>query len=112
MRREKWKGVVLCTKHGARLCTQIHGPRNTSEPTLVKVDGTDVTDFSWACKGLFTKTKIDLTSDKIKFVSYCSSSDLYKKKYTALGIETGRKGMGRVDPKMHLVLGESRFGHN
>jgi len=79
MRREKWKGVVLCTKHGARLCTQIHGPRNTSEPTLVKVDGTDVTDFSWACnytgscwnkyhdfyepQGLFTKTKIDLTSD-------------------------------------------------
>jgi hypothetical protein len=92
MRREKWKGVVLCTKHGVHLCTQIHGPRNTSEPTLVKVDGTDVTDICgrattleaagyhdfYEPQGLFTKTKIDLTSDKIKFGSYCYSSDLYE----------------------------------
>jgi hypothetical protein len=83
MRREKWKGVVLCTKHCVHLCTQIHGPGNTSEPTLVKVECADVTDFLWACnytvscwnkyrdfyepQGLVTKTKIDLTSDKIKF---------------------------------------------
>ena len=114
---------MLCSKHGVRLCTEVHGPRNTSEPKLTTVDGSAVSDFSWACnfpgscwnkfhefyepQGLFTKTKIDLSSNKIKFASYVYTSDLYQKKYSALGIVTERKSMGKIDPKMHLVLGSS-----
>jgi hypothetical protein len=106
MRQEKWKGVVLCSKLSVCLCTEIHDPRSTSKPKLIKVDGTNVTDFSWICKssgscwnkfhvfyeprGQFSKCKIDLCGDKLKFGSYQYASDLYQKKYSALGIVTGR----------------------
>jgi len=120
--REKWKGVVLCSKQGVRLCTEIHKPRAESEPKLTKEDSTYITYFSWTSnstssywnkfhdfyepQGLFSKSKLDFTSDKIKFSSYLYTSDLYQKKYLALGRVTGWKSMGNMDPKMHMVFGE------
>jgi hypothetical protein len=96
MRREKWKGVVLCSKHGIHLCTEIHGPRSELEPKLTKVDGTSVMDYSWTCNstsscwnkfhdfyephGLIIMCKIDVTGDKLKFGAYANTSDLYQKK--------------------------------
>jgi hypothetical protein len=122
MRREKWKGVVLCSKHGVHLCTEIQEPRAESEPKLTREGGTYVTDYSWtsnstsSCwnkfhdfyepQGLFSKSKLDFTPDKIKFSSYVYTSDLYQKKYLALGIVTGQKSMGNINPKMHMILGE------
>jgi hypothetical protein len=58
MRREKWKGVVLCSKHGVRLCTEIHKPRAESDPKLTKEDGTYVTDFSWTSNSTSSCWKI------------------------------------------------------
>jgi len=120
MMREKWKGVVLCSKHGVRLWTEIHKPRAESDPKLTKEDGIYVTDFSWtsnltsSCwnkfydfyehQGLFSKSKLDFTSNKIKLSSYLYMSDLYQKKYSALGIVTGRKSLGNIDPKMQFVV--------
>jgi Transposase IS4 len=47
MRRPKWKDVVMCTRHGIRLCTNLVTARETSLPKLYKTDGTLVTDYSW-----------------------------------------------------------------
>jgi RNA polymerase subunit RPABC4/transcription elongation factor Spt4 len=73
MRREKWKGMVFCSKHGVRLCTDVRGPRNVSEPKLLQEDGSNVTGFSWACNytgSCGTSTMIfmshkNLTNDRI-----------------------------------------------
>ena len=91
-------------------------------PSSIKEDGIYVTDFSWTSnltssfwnkfhdfyepQGLFSKSKLDFTSNKIKLSSYLYMSDLYQKKYSALGIVTGRKSMGNINLKMHMVLGE------
>jgi len=79
-----------------------------SLPALIKRDGSDVTDYSWTCEetascwdkfhtfyskhGLFSSKNIDLNQKKIKFGAVQYSSELYQKKYTALGIEITKKG--------------------
>jgi len=123
LRRPKWKSIVVCTKHGVRLCTAVNGPRETSLPKLYKQDGTEVTDYSWTCpteascwakfhefyepKGLFTRKQLNLNESKIKFGGVVYTSELYQKKYEALGIEINAKkgrstGMGKIDPKKYI----------
>jgi hypothetical protein len=78
-------------------------PRSDSLPELYQVNGEKVTDYSWSCptktscwnkfhyyylpKGLFSKKQINLTENTIKFRNSVYSSELYQKKYKALGIE-------------------------
>jgi hypothetical protein len=103
----KWKDVVFCSKHGVRLCLTISPPRELATPPLVKVDGSDVTDFSWTCQkqascgdkfhqfylpnGLYNESNIDLNQRKIKFGSVQFLSELHQKKYEALRVEVKRK---------------------
>ena len=123
MQRPTWKGVVVCSNHGVRLCTNVVPPCQASLPTLNKLDGSKVTDYSWTCptegscwtkfhefyepKGLFTKKALNLNEGKIKFGGFVYTSELYQKKYAALGIEIKTKegrteGMGRINPKQHM----------
>ena len=96
LRKPKWKGVVMCTNHGVRLCTNIVPARQKSMPKLYKTDGEEVTDYSWVCnrdascwtkfhefyepRGLFTKKQINLNEQTIKFAGIVYSSELYQKK--------------------------------
>jgi hypothetical protein len=123
MRKPKWKGVVFCKNHGVRLCTESLPPRHLSEPKLVKLDGSEVTDFSWTSPnegscwtkfhkfylpaGLFNSKQIDVRQQKIKFGAPVYTSQLYQKKYEALGIEVVKKGkkstgMGLIVPERHM----------
>ena len=111
--------VVICLKHRIRCCTQIR-----EQPDLRKVDGSDVTDYSWrspqhsmSCwakahdfyisKGLFKddvdpwKEK-DITLDslgQLKFQGIRVGSDLNKRKKKALGITShrGRKKQKQIE---------------
>ena len=96
MQRPTWKGVVVCSNHGVRLCTNVVPPCQASLPTLNKLDGSKVTDYSWTCptegscwtkfhefyepKGLFTKKALNLNEGKIKFGGFVYTSKLYQKK--------------------------------
>jgi hypothetical protein len=124
MKNEKWKGVVFCANHGVRLCTESSPRRElVQDPVLVKLDGSKVTDFSWTCpdegscwekyhnfylpRGLFNAKRIDLNDNKIKFGTPVYLSDLYQKKYEALGIEVKVKGnkkagMGQLNFEQHV----------
>jgi hypothetical protein len=105
------------------LCTSIVPPRQKSLPKLYKKDGSAVTDYSWTCpdeascwtkfhdfyepKGLFTKQKLNLNEQKVRFGGVVYTSELYQKKYAALGIEVKKKngntkGMGRINLKDHM----------
>jgi hypothetical protein len=118
MRRDKWKGVVLCSKHGVRLCTESHPPRKVSSPKLLKDDGEEVSDFSWTCEetgscrtkfhnfydreGLFVKRDVNLNERKLCFAGVKYTSQIHQKKYAALGVEVQQKqgrtsGMGRIN---------------
>jgi hypothetical protein len=46
----------------------------------------------YAGHGLFSNKTMDLTQKKIKFGAVQHSSDLYQKKYAALGISVKKKG--------------------
>jgi len=108
LKKPKWKDVVICPLHKVRLCLSVQPPRSLSLPALIKRDGSDVTDYSWTCEetascwdkfhtfyskhGLFSSKNIDLNQKKIKFGAVQYSSELYQKKYTALGIEITKKG--------------------
>jgi hypothetical protein len=107
MRKPKWKGVVMCMSHGVRLCTGIMPP---SLPELYQVYGEKVIDYSWTCptktscwnkfhdyylpKKLFSKKEINLSENTIKFGYFIYSSELYQKKYKALGIEVNQHDEG------------------
>jgi hypothetical protein len=118
MRRDKWKGVVLCSQHGVRLCTESHPPRRASSPKLLQDNGEEVTDFSWTCeeegscwskfhnfyadKQLFGTKKICLNDNKLGFAGVKYTSEIHQKKYAAFGVEVhvgkGRtNGMGRIN---------------
>ncbi len=128
MKSSKWKGVVFCTNHGVRLCTESSPPRIQVEPKLYKLDGAEVTDFSWTCPeegscwskfhkfyamhGLFNKKQIDINQRKIKFGTPIYTSQLYQRKYEALGIEIVKKrgrptGMGKIVPSQHVRLNKN-----
>jgi hypothetical protein len=128
MKNTKWEGVVFCTNHGVRLCTESSPPRKEVEPKLYKLDGTAVTDYSWTCPeegscwakfhkfyvlhGLFNKKQIDVSNKKLKFGAPVYTSQLYQRKYAALGIEVVKKkgratGMGKIVQKQHI-----RFNKN
>jgi hypothetical protein len=104
--------VVICLKHRIRCCTQTR-----EQPNMKKIDGSDVTDYSWrapqssmSCwskahefyiaKGLFKDnidcmTAIDVGSgklDDLKFQCIRVGSDLNKKKKAALGIAHKQRG--------------------
>jgi hypothetical protein len=49
MHQDKWKGVVLCSHHGVRLCTESHQPRSVSKPMLLQDNGKEATD-SYICE--------------------------------------------------------------
>jgi hypothetical protein len=107
MRKPKWKGVVMCLNHGVQLCSAISAARCDSTPTLYQKNGNPVTDFSWTCssktscwnkfhdyycpKGLYSKKEINVSDATIKFGNVLYSSELYQKKYKALGIEVGKQ---------------------
>ncbi len=65
------------------------------------LDGTEVMDYSWTCPaeascwakflGLFTRKQLNLNESKIKFGGFAYTSELYQKKYEALGIEINAK---------------------
>jgi hypothetical protein len=99
---------VLGPNHGVRLCIESSPPRALAEPKIYMVDGKEVTDFSWtypdegSCwhkfhqfyleRSLFNNKQIDLSRNKIKFGSTIYTSELYQKKYEALGVEIKKKG--------------------
>jgi hypothetical protein len=99
----------MCAVHGVRLCLKVHPPRSMVQPESIKCDGSDVTDFSWtspetascwdkfhifyAGHGLFSNKNMDLTQKKFKFGAVQYSSNLYQKKYVALGISVKKKGL-------------------
>jgi hypothetical protein len=104
----KWKSVVMCSKHGVRLCLQIRKPRKDALPALKRVDGTPVEDWSWTCpdqkscwdkfhdfylpQKLFnTHFYVNEEGNKCKFAGVQYSSSLYLQKYEALGKEKRRK---------------------
>jgi hypothetical protein len=74
---------------------------------LYKLDGAEVTDFSWTCPeegscwsklhkfyaihGLFNKKQIDINQRKIKFGAPVYTSQLYQRKYKALDFEIVKK---------------------
>ena len=107
MRKPKWKGVVMCLNHGVRLCSAVSAARCDSTLTLYQKNGNPVTDFSWTCssktscwnkfhdyyypKGLYSKKEINVSDATIKFGNVLYSSELYQKKYKALGIEVGKQ---------------------
>jgi hypothetical protein len=127
MRPFKWRSVMLCGKHGVRLCTEVVKPRQHCLPTLTKKDGTLVTDWSWTCRtegrscwakfhefyqphGLFNSYfYVDRVGKASKFSQCIYTSPLYQKKYTALGIEVKENksgkgiGMGRINERDHVV---------
>jgi len=49
LRKQQWKSVTLCPKHGVWLCTEVCQERRTSLPTITKRDGSAVIDWSWTC---------------------------------------------------------------
>jgi len=124
MRPDKWKSVVFCSRHGVRLCTQRRDSCKDSEPTLVQVDGSPVTDWTWthdsslSCwekfhqfyepEGLFNKYFfVNEAEKKCKFSQCIYTSSLHQKKYHALGIEIRCKpgksvGMGRIREDIHM----------
>lgn len=95
MQHPRWKGVVMCTNHGICLCTNIVKARGISVPKLYKLDRTAVTEYSWTCSmdascwmkfhEFYEPWQINV-SEKIKSRCPVCTSDLYQKKYTALGI--------------------------
>jgi hypothetical protein len=125
MRPYRWKSVVLCSKHGVCLCSDNRPAREDSKHKLVKKDGSDVTDWTWmdrtnqSCRskfhnfyqpqGLFNNHfHVDVQAKKCKFAQFKYSSDLYQKKYNALGIEIQcrrgkNKGVGKIDWNDHLT---------
>ena len=108
LKKPKWKDVVICPRHGVRLCLTVQPPRQSMLPALIKRDGSDVTDYSWTCEetascwdkfhsfysqhGLFNSKNLDLNQKRIKFGAVQYTSDLYQKKYAALGITIKKKG--------------------
>ena len=87
-------------------------------------DGTPVTDFSWACpdagscwskfhnfylpKQLFNRKRIDINQKKIKFGAVVLTSELYQKKYDALGIDVQKRGnktteLGNIQQELHMI---------
>jgi hypothetical protein len=46
-------------------------------------------------KGLFSKKDINLAENTIKFGNFIYSSELYQKKYKALGIEVNQQDEGK-----------------
>jgi hypothetical protein len=81
-----------------------------SLPELYQVYGEKVIDYSWTCptktscwnkfhdyylpKKLFSKKEINLSENTIKFGYFIYSSELYQKKYKALGIEVDQQDEG------------------
>lgn len=102
MCHDKWKGVVLCSHHGVRLCSESHPSRCASSPMLLQDYGEEVTDFSWICEekgscwnkfhnfymdqGLFGPTKINLNEKRLCFAGVKYTSEIHQKKYAAFGI--------------------------
>jgi len=103
IRPDKWT-VIFCSRHSVRLCTQRRDSRKDSEPTLVQVDGSPVTDWTWthnsslSCwekfhkfyepEGLFNDYFFaNEVEKKCKFSQCIYTSSLHQKKYCALGIE-------------------------
>lgn len=107
-RKKKWKSVMMCSRHGVRLCVDVRKKRSDVEPKLKRTDGKDVTDWSWTCnenkscwdkfhqyyqpQGLFNNHfYVNGAANKCKFSGYQYTSKLYQKKYAALGIKMKRK---------------------
>jgi len=124
MRRLKWKSVIVCLTHGARLCLDTRKLRKNALAKLVQCDGTPVTDWSWTSPdtdscwnkfhnfyqqhGLFNNNFSLAAPNKCKFAGYIYTSSLYQKKYSALGIQVklkpGREaGMGRINEQKHMI---------
>jgi hypothetical protein len=125
LRPFKWRSVMLCGKHGVRLCTENVKARKDSIPLLKKKDGSLVTDWDWTCNqekscwakyhdfylphGLFnTYFFFDNVGKTGKFSQCIYTSELYQKKYAALGVEVKSKkgrgvGMGRINERDHIV---------
>ncbi len=125
LRPFKWRSVTLCGKHGVWLCTETVTARKESLPLLIKKDGTLVKDWSRTCpqskscwakyhdfyqpRGLInTYFYFDNVGKTCKFSQCIYTSELYQKKYAALGVEVKTKkgkaaGMGRVNERDHIV---------
>jgi hypothetical protein len=111
----KWKSVVMCSRHGVRVCLQVRKPRKDVLPLLKKTDGTPVSDWSWTCpdekscwdklhdfylpnKLFNTHFYVNDDGNKCKFAGVQYSCKLYEKKYEAMGNDKRRrrgKGTGR-----------------
>jgi hypothetical protein len=118
-RKDKWRGVVICNNHGIRLCTSIHKARKDSDPKLVTKRGTPVTDWSWTAdyeescwkkfhhfyepKGLFNRKVINISDGTIKFGTVNYSSDLYQKKYAAMGYKSSTKKHINMNKEDHIL---------
>jgi hypothetical protein len=121
----RWKSVMLCSNHGVHLCSDIRDSCENSKHKLVKKDGSNATDWSWTDKGnrsCWSKFHdfylpqglsnshfhVDVQAKKCKFAQFKYTSELYQRKYNALGIEILRKrgketGMGKINCKDHLT---------
>jgi hypothetical protein len=118
-RKDKWRGVVICNNHGIRLCTSIHKARKDSDPKLVTKRGTPVTDWSWTAdyeescwkkfhhfyepKGLFNRKVVNISDGTIKFGTVNYSSDLYQKKYAAMGYKSSTKKRINMNKEDHIL---------
>jgi hypothetical protein len=88
----QWKSVMLCSKNGVRLCSDIRDSRENSKHKLVKKAGSNVTDWSWtdrsnrSCwskfhkfylpQGLFNSHfHVDAQAKKCKFAQFKYTSE-------------------------------------
>jgi Transposase IS4 len=119
------RNVVVCIQHRVRACTI-----NRDDRTLIRVDGTHVTDYSWrapmpttSCwdkihqfyipNGLFRdnvppmtiSTEEDMSYEKMTFQCCCVGSKLYKLKKEAMGETSFQRG--RRPKNQPSVLGNS-----
>jgi hypothetical protein len=109
---------------GVRLCSGINPPKSDSLPELYKLDGSKVTDWSWTCptkmsywnkfhefylpNGSFSRKELNMSDGTIKFRNILYLSELYQKKYKALGIKVSDSGNGRKSCMARINLSTHR----
>ncbi len=111
---KSWGEVVLWNKP----------PKSGSLPELYKLDGSKVTDWSWTCptkmsywnkfhefylpNGSFSRKELNMSDGTIKFRNILYLSELYQKKYKALGIKVSDSGNGRKSCMARINLSTHR----
>lgn len=50
LKKPKWMDIVLCPTHGAQLCLGVSLLCIMVSLQWVKIDGSEVTDYSWTCR--------------------------------------------------------------